>query len=313
MITKGIVIETPQSKKLKDLNSNKYRVRIPLFESAGLDTVYNLDSCLCYGSQLDLSIKEGDVVFISFENNELDKPVILGKLYCDKNLQQDSTGYMITNPDLTNKVSQLQLQLDNFISNINATIQQETALPNISLTSSADRIILTEDVAADVTEDVTTAVTEDVIEDDPEDVTGDVNEYAALYFRINAEEYRKIQPTDELTICAYKSVKRRRESSLPRHKLSTLFSITFADLMTNNQISRDSKGDYIVEFIIPLHIFNYTYNKGGPKTRYIRIRRKLFVDALKSQLHNCYFSNIVSLKVRYDGCDGGYPIFQLIN
>ena len=289
MITKGIIIETINTKKLSGLSSNKYKVRIPLFESAGVSTIYVTDACLCYGSQLDLDIKVGDVVFISFEDNELDKPIILGKLYCDKNLQQDSTGYMMTNPDLTDKVSQLQLQLNNFISNFNADIQQETALPNISITSSADRSLI-----------------EDAISDE-------VDEYTVLYFRIAAEEYTKIQPTDELTICAYKSVKRRRKSSSTRHRLSTLFSVTFADLIVNNHISRDSKGDYIVEFIIPLAVLKYTYNSGGPKTRYIRIRRKLFVDRFKSQIHNCYFSNVVSLKVRYDGSGGGYPIFQLIN
>lgn len=74
MITKAII-------KNKDSNSNKYEIRIPLFESAGQTWEYVVKATLSYQpGNLD-AYKPGDIVYISFENNDLARPVILGKLY----------------------------------------------------------------------------------------------------------------------------------------------------------------------------------------------------------------------------------------
>ena len=79
MLTKGYIVELSTS------TNNKFKVRIPLFDSAGQDTLTNEDNIveatLCYEpSNLD-SYEVGDCVFIEFENDEESKPVIIGKLY----------------------------------------------------------------------------------------------------------------------------------------------------------------------------------------------------------------------------------------
>ena len=119
MITKGIIIETPNTRKLSGLSSNKYRVRIPLFESAGIASIYVADACLCYGSLADLTLKPDDVVYVAFENNELDMPVIMGKLYCNKNIEGEDLDYNLTLADLVTKVEALTKQVNNLTERLN--------------------------------------------------------------------------------------------------------------------------------------------------------------------------------------------------
>lgn len=60
---------------------NKFKVRIPLFESAGGSGECILLATLCYvPGNLDC-YNVGDVVFVAFENNQISNPVIIGKLY----------------------------------------------------------------------------------------------------------------------------------------------------------------------------------------------------------------------------------------
>ena len=61
--------------------NNKFKVRIPLFESAGSSDPCILLATLCYvPGNLDC-YNIGDVVFVAFENNQINSPVIIGKLY----------------------------------------------------------------------------------------------------------------------------------------------------------------------------------------------------------------------------------------
>lgn len=72
MITKALIMSRFE---------NKFMVRIPLFESSGNLHEVIIPATLCYTpGNLD-AYKDGDVVYVGFENNEISNPVILGKLY----------------------------------------------------------------------------------------------------------------------------------------------------------------------------------------------------------------------------------------
>ena len=76
MITKAIV------KSIPEINSNKYNVYIPLLRNANdseLDATFS--ATLCFTNGIFYSLQVGDVVFVDFEDNLYEKPVILGKLF----------------------------------------------------------------------------------------------------------------------------------------------------------------------------------------------------------------------------------------
>ena len=83
MITKGII------KGIPNVNSNKYRVYIPLLRNANDEEIdATLDATLCFLNGVYYSLAVDDVVYVDFEDNYYEKPVILGKLYTnteDKN------------------------------------------------------------------------------------------------------------------------------------------------------------------------------------------------------------------------------------
>lgn len=90
MITKGII-----EKITKSANDGIiFDVRIPLLETANETGEFLLKAHLCYqpGNLEGYSIN--DVVYIGFENDSLNKPVILGKLYkgSEKQLFQETDG-----------------------------------------------------------------------------------------------------------------------------------------------------------------------------------------------------------------------------
>lgn len=73
MIQKGIVTNLL-------LNENRILVRIPFFETAGSDEV--IFNCLLLNQPgLINGYQINDVVFVDFENNDLDTPIVIGKLY----------------------------------------------------------------------------------------------------------------------------------------------------------------------------------------------------------------------------------------
>lgn len=74
MIIKAIILETPQG------DDNHYKIRIPFFEDHTKNEA-EFEALLAYTPGIYNSYSVGDVVFISFENEKLDKPIILGKLY----------------------------------------------------------------------------------------------------------------------------------------------------------------------------------------------------------------------------------------
>lgn len=83
MITKAFIIE-------KQLDTNKFFIRIPIFEKPGISSNESKLNSTIFLATLSHeptsfdSYNVGDCVFVGFENNDLGKPVILGKLFLNK-------------------------------------------------------------------------------------------------------------------------------------------------------------------------------------------------------------------------------------
>lgn len=89
MITKAI-IESIEN------NGYKARVRIPVYNkisgspiSTPTNELYIATICCIPG--INPAYRKDDVVFVAFENNELSRPIIIGKLYTPQNLSSTSS------------------------------------------------------------------------------------------------------------------------------------------------------------------------------------------------------------------------------
>lgn len=91
MITKAII------KKLCSLEDNHFSVYIPLLRKAnsGMEDAI-LSATLCNIPGIDNSLKVGDVVYVGFEDDQYDKPIILGKLYIGKEDKNNITTTLTT-------------------------------------------------------------------------------------------------------------------------------------------------------------------------------------------------------------------------
>lgn len=154
MITKGYVIGKSQQ------NSNKYLVRIPIFESSGIGLTNNnlntsISECtLSHNPGTYEALKPGDCVFVSFEDNLYGKPIILGKLFVE--VENQSTGYQYnTDLKVTHKAT---LPVDTTIGNVpfdnilNYFESINTAIDRLSTqtTSSANITLFSTTTASDV-------------------------------------------------------------------------------------------------------------------------------------------------------------------
>lgn len=74
MITKAIVQSI-------NATGTRCRVRIPLFETASSSTPIEADALVNITPGIFNNLAVNDVVFISFEENEINRPIILGKLF----------------------------------------------------------------------------------------------------------------------------------------------------------------------------------------------------------------------------------------
>ena len=112
MITKAIIKSTPA------LDGNKYTVYIPILRNANdgeSDAIF--EATLAYIPGIYYSFGVGDVVFVSFEDNLYNKPVILGKLFTekDKNVKTQievKTLKVLEKVDLGGAFSDNTIQLD---------------------------------------------------------------------------------------------------------------------------------------------------------------------------------------------------------
>lgn len=104
MITKAEILSI-------DFNSNKCAIRIPYFESAGTDGKITAEATFINPPGIYNGYKVGDIVLISFEDNRIHQPVIIGKLYLGANLEKQNTGgsinceSLVINKDLTLPIS----------------------------------------------------------------------------------------------------------------------------------------------------------------------------------------------------------------
>lgn len=84
MITKGVIESI-------DFLSNTCTVRLPVFEgTSGVPVVLPATFSIVPG--LYNVYKPGDIVFTGFENNALNKPIVLGKLFVDGNSESTADG-----------------------------------------------------------------------------------------------------------------------------------------------------------------------------------------------------------------------------
>lgn len=91
MIVKGII-------KSIDYSGNTCTVRIPIFESAANENEVVVPAILSTLPGIYNGYKEEDVVFIAFENNDYDMPVVIGKLYLGvENEKNDPRGAIVCN------------------------------------------------------------------------------------------------------------------------------------------------------------------------------------------------------------------------
>ena len=116
LVTKAII------KRLPGPGNNIFRVRIPLFEQAGVqpgesfDSLY--DATLCYTPGTAYSLEVEDVVFVTFSDNHYSDVVIIGKLFLNTKEEFD-------NPQLNIKANALEVRGKSILS-------KDTSIGNIS-------------------------------------------------------------------------------------------------------------------------------------------------------------------------------------
>ena len=74
MIVKGLI-------KSINFSDNSCQVRLPVFETAASQGEVVVKAIMSIQPGLYNGYNEGDVVFVDFENNRLNQPVVVGKLY----------------------------------------------------------------------------------------------------------------------------------------------------------------------------------------------------------------------------------------
>lgn len=128
MITKAIIKSTPA------LDGNKYKVYIPILRNANdseSDAIF--EATLAYIPGIYYSFNVDDVVFVSFEDNLYNKPVILGKLFTekDKNVKTQlevKTLKVLEKVDLGGAFSNNTLQLDDTSGTVQGLLSTVTDL-----------------------------------------------------------------------------------------------------------------------------------------------------------------------------------------
>ena len=76
-------------KRLYTTDDNHYIIYVPLFRKANMDASdATLPATALCISGIENTLKVGDVVYIGFEDNNFNRPVILSKLYTQEELSE---------------------------------------------------------------------------------------------------------------------------------------------------------------------------------------------------------------------------------
>lgn len=104
MITKARILQLPkgayQNEQGELVVDNKFKIYIPIFKRAGEPQnnplgASEMYATLCYNPGAENGYRVGDIVYISFENNQMGEPVILGKLFLNKTQEVENTTYIL--------------------------------------------------------------------------------------------------------------------------------------------------------------------------------------------------------------------------
>jgi len=92
MIVRGII---------ESIFKNQAKVRIPIFDkvfsaSLGVDYSELPDATICVPPKFDMNLKSGDTVYVLFEDNNRQKPIIIGFIKNDKNSHCESESISVS-------------------------------------------------------------------------------------------------------------------------------------------------------------------------------------------------------------------------
>jgi hypothetical protein len=79
-----------KAKVLRTVSDNTYEVHIPIYDN-GSD-IYKATATVSYTRGIKNPIVLGDIVFVTFENNKINRPVIVGKLFIGDDGKGDLLG-----------------------------------------------------------------------------------------------------------------------------------------------------------------------------------------------------------------------------
>lgn len=126
MTTKGII------RRLNTDKDNHFLVYIPLLQKANdKETSATLEATYVSIRGIEKTLKVGDIVYVDFEDNRFDKPVILGTLYLGKEDEKDidtsiSAQSLVVNNDtvLKNSANITGINLDKLDTDVRNIIEQ---------------------------------------------------------------------------------------------------------------------------------------------------------------------------------------------
>ena len=156
MLVKGLI-------KSINFSDNSCRVRIPVFETAASQGEVVLDAIMLIQPGMYNGYAEGDVVFIDFENDRLNQPVVIGKLFLGaaKESSTPSHGALaVSNLKVSSKAT-LPIDTQLVLENKNAPLDVDNGVNSYkSITDIIKALYKTESTVAKVSKDQSDTITD---------------------------------------------------------------------------------------------------------------------------------------------------------